>query len=36
MLKFILKKFRAVESAELELPGITVIAGKNGSGKSSI
>lgn len=36
MLKFVLKKFRAVESAELELPGITVIAGKNGSGKSSI
>lgn len=36
MLKFRLEKFRAVESADLELPGITIIAGKNGSGKSSI
>ena len=36
MLKFTLKNFRAVESADLELPGITIIAGKNGSGKSSI
>ena len=36
MLRFTLEKFRAVDSADLELPGITVIAGKNGSGKSSI
>lgn len=36
MLRLKLEKFRAVESANLELPGITVIAGKNGSGKSTI
>lgn len=36
MLSFELYNFRAVASAVLELPGITVLAGKNGSGKSSI
>ena len=36
MLRLKLENFRAVESADLELPGITVIAGKNGSGKSTI
>lgn len=36
MIRFELHNFRAVASAIVDLPGITILAGKNGSGKSSV
>ncbi|MFA0962921.1 AAA family ATPase [Roseivirga sp. BDSF3-8] len=35
-LKFTIDDFRAIKNAEIDLNGITVIAGENGSGKSTI
>lgn len=31
-----IKKFRSVESADIKIDGITLVAGENGSGKSTI
>ena len=34
--KFSLKQYKAISKAEIELNGITVLAGENGAGKSTI
>ena len=34
--RFSLKQYKAISKAEIELNGITVLAGENGAGKSTI
>ena len=34
--KFLLKHYKAIKEASIELNGITVLAGENGAGKSTI